>query len=506
MAEAGNDADAPSVSRRLGVGSLYVLLGSLFTLLVGLPLQIYVSRVLGPGGLGVYGLLETAVGTAAGLLGLGIGQTATRFIPAHVARGEHAQAFGLVRLGGTILLVVGASAYILVLLSLPWIGDLRAEVASYRGEIAVMALMIPIGLLTYFMQQSLRGFHEIRHIVLGLSVMQLLVKAVLTVAVFAAGLALGGYILATLVGAVFGLGWLLYNLNRRIRSLPAARPSYEQLADWRSYAVVTFSGALIGQLAWGLDRFLLGAFAGASAVGIWLVAVQLQNLPERFNQMLLMVGAPLMSAAHARGDLAERQHIYWLMTDWSVRCSLPLVLFLFFFAGNVLSLYGPEFADSGTLPLRLLVAVQFVGLVFGPVGGIAVMSGLERTFFIVSVTETALAAALLLILIWYFGLIGAAVAISARTLFLKTAIMALVKWKLRLRWWDRRYAAWLPQAGAGAALCLLALYLRPDIGSVGLLATLGGMYLLALAVNLVLGLHADDRELLGHMRKRLFGT
>jgi len=39
-------ATAPALAKRLGGQALYVLAGNLFTLLVGLPLQVYVSRKL----------------------------------------------------------------------------------------------------------------------------------------------------------------------------------------------------------------------------------------------------------------------------------------------------------------------------------------------------------------------------------------------------------------------------------------------------------------------------
>ena len=61
------DQKAPPIARRLGSQSVLVLLGNIFTLAIGLPLQIYVSRILGAGGLGVYGLLEGAVNTISGL-------------------------------------------------------------------------------------------------------------------------------------------------------------------------------------------------------------------------------------------------------------------------------------------------------------------------------------------------------------------------------------------------------------------------------------------------------
>ena len=487
------------VARRLGIASLYVVLGNAYTLVVGLPLQIYVSHVLGPDGVGVYGLLEAVVTTIAAFLDLGIGSVTIRFLPAYLQCGEYGKALGLVRLGGTILITVGIVAYGIMLLSLPWIGTLWPEVTVYRKEIAIMGLLIPLGLLTYFLQQSLRGFQEIRHIVLG-SVLQLSSKTVLTLGAFAIGLRLYGYVSAMVLGTLCGFLWLLYQVHARTRILSDAEASTSEYSQWYRYAFISFSaGSLVVIAETGLDRFLVGGFIGSGAVGVLLIARQLQSFPERFNQMLLMIGAPLLSAAYGRHDHRERQHIYCLMTDWSVRCSLPLVLFFIAYGHPVLALYGPEFANRGTLPLQILVAAQFFGSLCGPLGNVALMSGLERHYLFITIASALLLAVLLFVLIPHFGLVGAAIAIASSILFVNLGTMFLVKRKLNLHWWDKRYRAWLPQAGANLLLVLLVCYLPLNLGAIELLMLLATMYALALFVSIPFGMHEDDRDLFSHV-------
>src|SRR6516162_4826370 len=134
--------------------------------------------------------------------------------------------------------------------------------------------------------------------------------------------------------------WLLYRLVNQIRAIPFAKPTISVLPKWRRFALTSYSGSLLDTATSGLDRFLLGAFIGNSAVGILVVVRQLQMLPERFNQMLLVTTAPLFSAAHGANDKRERQYAYHLTTDWAVRSSLPLMLFLWLFGGDVLALFG----------------------------------------------------------------------------------------------------------------------------------------------------------------------
>ena len=175
-----------------------------------------------------------------------------------------------------------------------------------------------------------------------------------------------------------GVLWMAGGVVRKVRELPQSVLSQSSPPEWRRFALIALSGGLLGAATSGLDRFILGAFMGSGAVGVLVVARQLQQLPERFNHMLLTVGTPMFSAAHSGDNAAERQHLYRLMTGWSVAASMPLILFLLFFGHEVLALYGSEFADWGAPPLRILLGVQVLSLLCGPVGNVALMSGLER--------------------------------------------------------------------------------------------------------------------------------
>ena len=66
---------------RLGGQAAFFFVGNVFTLLVGLPLQVYVARILGAGGLGVFSLIEGVVGIVAGFLAFGLAPTLVKFIP-----------------------------------------------------------------------------------------------------------------------------------------------------------------------------------------------------------------------------------------------------------------------------------------------------------------------------------------------------------------------------------------------------------------------------------------
>ncbi len=500
-----DDLSSSATAHQLGTQTLYVVLGNIFTLAVGLPLQIYVARVIGTVGLGIYGLVDGAIFTANGFLNLGVAPTMVRFIPAYLERREYGAVRRLLRLGAVILLAVGGISYGLFLLALPRLEDFWSDLADHRYVIATMAVVSPLALLMYFLQQALRGFREIRYMVLGSSVMQLTTKAAATVAAFAVGLRLEGYVAATVLANLVGVLWMAWGLKRSVDRLPAdgAEPTAPPLPQWRRYATICYSNSLLGAATARLDRFTLGAFVDSSTVGVLVVVNQLQQLPQLFYTMLSMVGAPMFAAAHSRDATSERDHLYALMTDWVVKASLPLILFLMLFAHPVLALFGPAFADRGTGVLRLLLLAQIVGLASGPVGTVAMMGGLEHMFLRLSAVQTIIQAILIVSLAVPFGLFGVAIATASGAVFTAASLLIVVRLRLGLRWWNKRYLGWLAPAAVSAGLGLAAVYAGFPLGAVSLAVILFAIYASFALVLYIQGLHDDERDLLRDIASRL---
>lgn len=496
-----------STASRLGGQASFFFLGNVFTLLVGFPLQIYVARMLGADGLGTFSLIEGVMSMTAGFIAFGLAPTLVKFIPAHLVRGEHACIRKLVGHGALILLAAGAISYGLLLLAMPFVTQSWPELADHRGTVIVMGLLIPLSLIAFFLQQGLRGFQEIRYMVMGSSFMQLTVKATLAVFLLAMGFHLMGYVWAVVVSVLCAVIWMAVGLQRKLAALPRFKDEDCEGAHkqaWHVYAKVMYSGSLLGTGGAYLDRFLLGIFAGAHPVGILLVVKQLQQMPVIFLQMFLAVASPMLSSAHARGDGAEIQHIYHLTTDWVIRLSAPLLIFFFLFADPLLHLYGPRFAAEGIYPLWIILAGQVVNLAFGPVGHLMYMSGLEKQALRLAVYQMGLSTFGFLVLVPMFGLVGVACVITGSVVFINIAEYWVAKKAVQLRWSDRRYLRWIAPTLASCIVGLTTKWYGPaEVGPVLLGAYLVALYGAFHAVSLLQGLHDDDRELLNYLLDKL---
>lgn len=506
MSQASNSSST-NVASRLGGQAAYFLLGNVFTLLVGFPLQVYVARMLGAGDLGVYSLIEGAMSMAAGFLAFGIAPSLVKFIPAHLQRGEHEAIRKLVMLGGLTLLASGCVGFGVIVMAAPFAAPYWPGLFSHGEVVGVMALLIPLSLIMFFLQQGLRGFQEIRYMVVGSSFMQLTVKAIMTVLLLSVGFGLMGYIWAVVISMVCGVVWMAVGLRRKLKSLPRAVTDASALshkAAWLDYARTLYSSSLLGMAGAYLDRFLLGMLAGVAQVGVLAVVKQLQQLPVVLLNVFLVVAAPMFAAAHARDDKAELQHVYHLTIDWVIRLSTPLFIFLFLFAEPVLLLFGPQFAAEGVYPLWIILVGQMINLGFGPVGNLMWLSGLEKQALKLSLYQMGLTAVGLVTLIPIFGMVGMALAMSAGILFINVAEYLVARRHIHLRWWNRRYLSWMmPVLAACIVGVVIAATVQTSTGPVQLFAYLVLLYAVFHGVSILQGLHQDDKEMLRQIGIRL---
>lgn len=86
---ASSSVPATNIAVRVAGHASYMLVGNAFTLLLGLPFQVYLARQLGAEGLGAWGLFEALVAVLSGVLSFGASQTVLKYVSHHLARGEH---------------------------------------------------------------------------------------------------------------------------------------------------------------------------------------------------------------------------------------------------------------------------------------------------------------------------------------------------------------------------------------------------------------------------------
>ena len=493
-----------SIARKIAAQSGWMLAGNLYTLFVGFAFQIYLARQIGAEGLGFFGLLQAGVGALSGLVGLGVAQVMVRFIPEHVRKKEYAELHTLVRGGFSLLTGVGLLGMMAICLVLPLVIRRWPDLAGHKMEMLAASFMLPLGLLLYTSGQVLRGFYDVRYFVIGSSILQLSAKVLSSVVVFTFGFYLVGYLWAVNLSMAVALAWMLLGIRRHLHRYPSKpRVGERLLPAWRSYAKVMYGNNLLTFWAEPLEKFIIGLSASAAAVGVLVVANALYMLPAIFLQMFLMIVGPMLAAAASDKNFQEVGKIYHLSTDWLVRLSLPLIVFLTVYAAPVLKLYGEEFVNEGVWLLHALLFGQLLNVMVGPVGNVLNMCGLERKMFVINIGSVLLRGALLLALVPVFGLKGIGLVVIAVLLCSNLAGLVVARSALDLRWWDRKYRAWLLPLVLTYAVAL-ALITYVPFNNLNLALPLPLLYVtFHFSYFRIHGVNPEDRDVLGAIRGKL---
>jgi O-antigen/teichoic acid export membrane protein len=145
------------ISRQSGI----FFAGTLFSLAAAYVFKVYLARVLGAHDLGLYALGMTLVGFLGIFNGLGLPQSAVRFVAEYVAAGKFQHLRALLWRGAAILLAVNIFFSLLFLISGRWIA-----IRFYHSPVLVpylpwFALIMLTGALTFFYSKVLAGYRDL---------------------------------------------------------------------------------------------------------------------------------------------------------------------------------------------------------------------------------------------------------------------------------------------------------------------------------------------------------
>lgn len=492
------------VSRLAGQSGM-VMLGNLFTLLVGFPFQVYLANKLGAHQLGVFGIFEVLAQTAGAVFSLGLGFTLVLYLPQHVGQGWHRHARNLLTTAFAVTACAGIVAAAMVAMGNPLLLAWMPELRPYVDLFPLAAIMTWTGMMIWISQHALRAFFDMRWMIAMSSFVQLLVKVLLAIVLLWLGWELKGYMLAVVVSAAVALTGMLLGIRAHVKRLERTTEaiSRETKTSWLSYSRTMYGTYLLSIMSPPAERFLLAGVIDLASVGVLMAVRQLQMFLQVPLTIIATGVSTLLVAAKTGNNHHEVRQLYHTATDWGCRLGFPLLLFLLFFGGEILAIYGPAFARDGQLPLGLLVGGLVPGLMVGPVDTMLHTLGHERTLFRLSVVSHVIAFGCLLFLVPFLGLAGAVIGTTLSMLYLNLAALRTIKRKLGIPWWSVRYTRLMMPIGVLTGT-LVMIKLIDVVASAWLLAALLPLsYGIFFGVYLSAGLTNEDREILSLLQGKI---
>lgn len=395
-------------------GASWYLVGRVVSAGLKFMLQVLLTRILGAAIYGIYTYAYSIVWLFVIIARFGTGKSLLRFIPEFESSPNKQNwvtriAYGTAMFGSIIF-------SILLYFVAPAINSFTLDSTLLTTGLRIFAIVLPLNTFINLSNSVFRAVNKIEYQVLVENIATPIIQlvAVATAAVFGAKF-------IGIVGAIAASAILLFFITI---SILHNKISIEMLGDYESDSYrrfYRFSIPLtvkdIGQRIYSRsDILMIGILLVSIDIGVYKVAILLMGLLKIPLSGLNQIFPSVASKLHADGSVSELEHIYTVLTRWSLTMGLVPSLVLFTYPSLVLSLFGNEFS-AGINILLLFVGAQLTNMAVGPSGFLLIMTDHQY----LSMTNQWFGAILNVIgnyiLIIRFGLIGAAIA-TASTLAL----------------------------------------------------------------------------------------
>ncbi len=499
------------ISRQSGI----VFAGTIFTAVFGYVFKVYLAHVLGAEALGLYALGMTIISFLGIINGLGLPESAVRFVSLYVASGKLPALRALLWNGSWILLASNLVIAAVVLEAGPWIAVRFYHSPQLVRYLPLFALIMVTGALNVFFGKVLAGYKEVGRRTIITRFVASPLTMVLTIALIILGGGLWGYLVAQIVSAVIVLG-LLVTLVWRLT--PAAARSFDPGKLSIEREVWSFSAAMfgVGMMEFFMsqtDRVALGHYRGAHDVGVYAVAATLVAYEPIILQSVNQIFAPVIADIHTRGDHRLLGRLFQTLTKWMLGLSFPLAVVMILFARPIMAVFGHDF-EAGWPILVIGTCGQLVNCGVGSVGCMLWMSGNQYRLVRVQAYMAAIMVVLSVLLVPHWGVWGAAVAAAVTNVGVNVWNLVEVRSALKLSPYNRSYLKLVPPLACAFFVTWLAskllisapIFTSMKTDLIVIFITLVSAYATFSAIALLMGLDEDDRLIANAVWARVRGA
>lgn len=401
--------------------------------------QFLMARFLGAANLGIYALAQSLVtifGTLS-LLGLPVGLI--RFITYYNGLGEKDVAIGSV----IISVIAGLVSSVIFAGALVFSSDFVANNIYHNSEVApilrVLSISLPFTTLMTILLVIPQALKQVIYqVIIGQVITPLLkvISLIIVVALISKDLIpiVWSVVFATIVA--FALtGWVILHLLRSVYRHVMPR--------FLSKALFLFSWPLlfmdlIHKALQEVQTIILGAFLTSDLVGIYFVAFRVSTLLSIFLSSFSLIFAPIMGELYSQHDDEQLAYLFKVVTKWGLALCLPIFLWLFIFAQEILSFLGSDFVN-GAVILQILLLAQIVNVCVGASGWMLTMTGHTHINLFNAIATFVLSMFFALIMIPHWGIIGASFSMALSLSLINILRLIEVYYYMRIHPYERSY-------------------------------------------------------------------
>lgn len=389
---------------------------------------LYLARVIGSEGLGIFAV-GAALASFVGTVGLcGLPQTAVRYLSVYRSEGAWDRARGLLTRGLVAVVATGLLGGGAILVARGPVASVleSSEVVTYLPAFAGAVVVQQIYKLG---RESLRGLQAVSRLAVVDLVATVGSRVLVTVALISAGLGLWGYVAGYLFSLALAAVLLFWGVHTALEGGFGVETSEPLGTEVRGFARYALAASLVTVALQRGDRLILGAFVPVAEIGVYDVAMSVASTLPVVLTAVSAVLSPVVADLHERGRIRLTGVLAERANKWVTTLTLPGAVCLAVFAPEVMGLFGERFAAGWTV-LALLVAAFTVDVAMGSLGLLLSMSGHQREEFHSVGVAVGTLLALDAVLVPLYGAAGAAIgflaAAFAQNWFRRRRVMELL--------------------------------------------------------------------------------
>jgi len=450
------DFEVEKRSSEIVQGTSVVFLGALVGRVLRFCTIVLLGRVLGPHSFGVYALSFSIIEILRRFCLLGIDTGLLKFIPILSLRAEESEIRGTIIASYTIVGCIGLVLGGILFIGSPFLAEGIFGIPAASSALKVFAIALPfyaVVTLTAFTARSFKrmgedvAIREISHPFLTLfccTVLFLLGYRLMGAAL--------GFLLSTVLSALLGLILVAKIFPPLFSAMKASFHVTRLLRFSLPVVVIGFSQLLLYQT----DKIMIGYFMAEKDVGIYSAASTLALQMAIILNAFVAIFSPIMAELQHEKKVCQLEELLGRVTRWVLLITIPMFLVFLLFPSQVMGIYGPTYT-SGWSTLVIISLACLIGVAFGPLGYLLVMSGRQDVELVNNVAMVVANVALNIWLIPQYGIVGAAMATGSTLLLISLIRLGEVYWLMDMYPFSRKY---VKPAGAALIACLLGFLIK----------------------------------------------
>lgn len=405
------------------------ILGACLSFVIGFFLKIYLINIVSLSEYGKYVIGQTLASTLDTFLALGLPFLIIKYVPNLIKTNkDQAKKIAGFCLGFSIL--IGLAAVILIC----FFNDFIAEYIYHKSDInyilCLMSIYIPMSLFMAMIISLYRSFLKIKEIVIYGTVFSVLCRAILTFVIFCFTDNILFFVLIEIFVQILTLGILTFKFNKECLNLQLSLDFKVIISDKVMYAYSKrmFYTSVVAYFGGQILAFFVSIYLSKEDIAAYSVLLSIASITTILLINLNRVFAPVISKLFSERKMKELASLYKETTFIINFLTMPLVLIVVCFSGEILSLFG-EMGNNFHYNkyLILLMCGGLVSLSAGSSGNFMIMANLEKKNLFIQIIKALILCSACILFIREKGL-GAVVMIYLVSMIIVNFTQVVILW------------------------------------------------------------------------------